>query len=591
MQNYREKYELWCNSTYVDEKTKKELKCLLSEEEIKDRFYKDLSFGTGGLRGILGAGSNRMNRYTVLKATQGLAKYIKKNRGEERGVALAYDSRHMSAEFAEISALCLNANGIRTYYFDSLRPTPELSFAVRELGCFAGIVITASHNPPEYNGYKVYGEDGSQITDKAAKEILAEINDVNDFSMLKVADKEIAIHEGLFRLISSKIDDAYMHELHKLVLSPDEIKRQAKNLKIVYTPLHGTGNIPVRRILRELGFKNIYVVSEQEQPNGDFPTVSYPNPEDPSAFNLALELAVKVDADLVLATDPDADRLGVYAKYEKDGKYHSFTGNMSGLLIAEYELSRKQELGLLPENRKNGALIKTIVSSNMADEIAKAYGITLIEVLTGFKYIGEQIKFFEQAYQKNGEQFDASKGAYKYLFGFEESYGCLVGTHARDKDACAAVMALCEAAAFYKDKGISLWEQMLRIYKKYGYYKEKLYTVTLKGEDGTKKIQKILSDIREHFPEKIGNYLVCRIRDYKEKKIYDFREKVVTETALPVSNVLYFELSDGAWACVRPSGTEPKVKLYMGVKGSSEQDAQEQIEALREEFIKMLLKD
>lgn len=591
MEEYREKYELWCNSPWIDENTKAELREIHSEEEIKDRFYKDLSFGTGGLRGIIGAGSNRMNRYTVLKATQGLAEYIKENKKENQGVAIAYDSRRMSSEFAEMTALCLNANGIKTYCFESLRPTPELSFAVRKLRCFAGVVITASHNPPEYNGYKVYGEDGSQITDAVAAQILKKINSVNDFSMLKMSNKEDAQSQGLFHLIGSEIDDAYMEELHKLVLSPEEIGRQAKNLKIVYTPLHGTGNIPVRRILKELGFENVYVVPEQEKPDGDFPTVSYPNPEDPAAFTLALELAGKVDADLVLATDPDADRLGVYAKYEKDGKYHALTGNMSGLLIAEYELSRKRELGLLPKERKNGALVKTIVSSDMADEIAREYGITLIEVLTGFKYIGEQIKFFEQARKANNGRLDAAKGAYEYLFGFEESYGCLVGTHARDKDACAAVMSLCEAAAYYKDKGISLWEQMIRIYQKYGFYNEQLYTVTLKGADGTEKIQKILYNMRENLPKKIGNYEVLRVRDYKLKKIYDLKNGGTGETNLPVSNVLYFELSDHAWGCVRPSGTEPKVKLYMGVRGESYENAKGQIESLKNSLVKLVLKE
>ena len=591
MEEYRKKYELWCNSPWIDDNTKGELRGLHFEEEIKDRFYKDLAFGTGGLRGVIGAGSNRMNQYTVLKATKGLAEYIKENKKEDQGVAIAYDSRHMSSEFAEMTALCLNANGIKTYCFESLRPTPELSFAVRKLGCFAGVVITASHNPPEYNGYKVYGEDGSQITDAVAAQILDKINSVNDFSILKASDKDDAVRQGMFHLIGKEIDDAYMAELHKLVLSPEEIKRQAKHMKIVYTPLHGTGNIPVRRILKELGFENVYVVLEQEKPDGDFPTVSYPNPEDPTAFTLALELARKVDADLVLATDPDADRLGVYAKYEKDGKYHSFTGNMSGLLIAEYELSRKEKLGLLPEDRKNGALVKTIVSSDMANEIAKEYGITLIEVLTGFKYIGEQIKFFEQAQEENGGRLDASKGAYEYLFGFEESYGCLVGTHARDKDACAAVMTLCEAAAYYKDKGISLWEQMLRIYKKYGFYNEQLYTVTLKGADGTEKIQKIISDMRENLPKRIGEYEVFRVRDYKTKKIYDLKKGTTDETSLPVSNVLYFELDDQAWACVRPSGTEPKVKLYMGVRGKSEEDAQRQIESLKSSLVKLVLKE
>ncbi len=590
MEQYREKYTLWCTSPYIDEESKIELKELDSEEEIKDRFYKDLSFGTGGLRGVLGVGTNRMNRYTVLKATQGLAQYIKKNMGEEKGVAIAFDSRHMSAEFAELSALCMNANGIKTYLFESLRPTPELSFAIRKLGCFAGIVITASHNPPEYNGYKVYGKDGSQITDEVADAIQREIDSVENLGMIKITEREISEKQGLFHLIGEDIDEAYIEELKRLVLSPEEIRKQADKLKIVYTPLHGTGNIPVRRFLKELGFTNVFVVAEQEEPDGNFPTVSYPNPEDPAAFKLALELAKKKGADIVLATDPDADRLGVYAKDGQTGEYRSFTGNMSGLLIAEYELSRKQDLGMLPERRADGALVKTIVSSDMADEIARHYGISLIEVLTGFKYIGEQIKFFEQAKENNGNRTDASKGAYEYLFGFEESYGCLVGTHARDKDACVAVMALCEAAAYYKDQGKSLWEQMQYIYNKYGYYKEQLHTVTLKGIDGTERIQNIISNIRDEFPKKIGRYEVLRVRDYKEKKIYDIQKGECTETTLPVSNVLYFELADHAWACVRPSGTEPKIKLYMGIRGNNEEDAQQQIETLKNALVELVLK-
>ena len=588
MEQYRERYEFWCSAEFTDEATKKELRALTDENEIKDRFYKELSFGTGGLRGILGAGTNRMNQYTVLKATQGLANYIIEQRGQEKGVALAFDSRNMSPEFAETAALCLNANGIRTFCFESLRPTPELSFAVRKLGCFAGIVITASHNPPEYNGYKVYGEDGSQITDDAASQILDKIKEVKDYSRIKFIVREEAEEKGLFRLIGREIDDAYIAELKKLVLSPDQIKSEAKKLKIVYTPLHGTGNIPVRRVLHELGFDTVYVVEEQELPDGNFPTVSYPNPEDPAAFKLALELAEKVQADLVLATDPDADRLGVYAR-DKRGVFHAFTGNMSGLLIAEYELSRQRELGLLSENPVDGALVKTIVSSDMANEIAAAYGITLIEVLTGFKYIGEQIKFFEEATQKNENQLDHNKGAYKYLFGFEESYGCLIGTHARDKDAVVAVMALCEAAAYYRSKGYTLWEQMLRIYEKYGYYKEDLYTVTMKGAEGLEKMQAIIADLRENIPAKIGDYQVMRVRDYKKRTSYDLNTGEKGKLDLPVSNVLYFELSGKAWCCVRPSGTEPKMKLYMGVCGDTYEDAEGQLQKLKVQLKEMLL--
>ena len=566
--SYKEKYEQWCTDPIFDEATKEELQGIAGEEkEIEDRFYKDLSFGTGGLRGVIGAGTNRMNVYTVTKATQGLANYIRKQGGEEKGVAIAFDSRNMSVEFSEQAALCLNANGIRTYRFETLRPTPELSFALRELGCIAGIVITASHNPPEYNGYKVYWEDGAQITAPKDKEIIAEVNAVTDFADIRMMGRAEAEEKGLFRVIGQEIDDRYMEELKKLVLSPESIRKMADSLKIVYTPLHGTGNLPVRRVLRELGFTNVQVVPEQELPDGNFSTVSYPNPEDPKAFALALKLAEKTDADLVLATDPDADRLGVYAKDAKTGSYIPFTGNMSGLLIAEYELSVRKELGKLP---KNGALVKTIVSSDMADGIAKEYGVEVIEVLTGFKYIGEQIKFFEET------------GSHEYLFGYEESYGCLVGTHARDKDAVVAVMALCEAAAYYKEKGLTLWDQMLKIYQKYGYYKEDLVSITMKGVDGAERIQKILEDMRKEPLKKIGAYEVAALRDYEADTRLELASGKVTPTGLPKSNVLYYELEGGAWCCVRPSGTEPKVKFYMGVKERSLDAAEKALEGLKD---------
>lgn len=582
LKNYLEKYDFWCTSEVFDEDTKNELKAIKDEKEIEDRFYKDLSFGTGGLRGIIGAGTNRMNIYTVTKATQGLANYIIKNNGQDKGVAIAFDSRHMSIEFSEAAALCLNANGIKTYRFETLRPTPELSFAVRDLGCFAGIVITASHNPPEYNGYKVYGEDGSQITDKVAGEVIEEIGNVTDFASIKKMSRKDAENAGLFNVIGEETDDKYMEELKKLVLSPKSIKNMASDITIVYTPFHGTGNIPVRRVLKELGFNNVYVVKEQEEPDGDFTTLEYPNPEDPKAFELALKLAKEVNADIVLATDPDADRLGVYAKDVKSGEYKSFTGNMSGLLIAEYELARKAELGLLPRNRKDGALVKTIVSSEMANDIAREYGITLIEVLTGFKYIGEQIKFFEERKAK-GEA-----GAYEYLFGYEESYGCLVGTHSRDKDACVAVMALCEAAAYYKEKGLTLWDQMLNIYDKYGYYKEDLVSVTLKGADGAKKIQDIMDSMRKNPIKKIGEFNVLAFRDYKEDTRNDYVTGEVTSTGLPCSNVLYYELENDGWCCMRPSGTEPKIKFYVGVKGESLEDSAVKMENLKDALMKLV---
>ncbi len=566
-----QKQELWMTDPYFDEETRKELKAIEGEEaELYDRFYKDLDFGTGGLRGVIGAGTNRMNCYTIRKATQGLANFIIKEGGQEKGVAIAYDSRHMSQEFSDEAALCLNANGIKTYRFSSLRPTPELSFTVRELGCIAGIVITASHNPPEYNGYKVYWEDGAQITAPKDKQIIAEVNAVEDYASVKTMKKEEAIEKGLYQVIDKKLDDRYMEELHKQVMNQECLDEVAKDIKIVYTPLHGTGNLLVRRILKELGFEQVFVVPEQELPDGDFPTVSYPNPEDPKAFTLALKLAKEKDADIVLATDPDADRLGVYAKDSKTGEYMSFTGNMSGLLIAEYVLSQKKEKGILPEN---GALVKTIVSSNMADAITEEYGITLIEVLTGFKYIGEQIKFFEQNHN------------YEYLFGFEESYGCLLGTYARDKDAVVAVMALCEAAAYYKTKGLTLWDQMLHIYEKYGYYKEDLATLTLKGEEGSKKIQSMLEEMRKNPPKKFGEYTVEAVRDYKEGVRTDLKTGAKEETHLPTSNVLYYELSEDAWCCVRPSGTEPKIKFYIGVKGTDIEDAKQRAEGLKKALL------
>ena len=564
--NYLEKYNQWLNDFAIDEDTKKELRSIKDDDtEIQDRFYKDLEFGTAGLRGVIGNGSNRMNKYTVTKATQGLANYINKNNPEHKGVAISYDSRHMSKEFSEFTALCLNANGIKTYVFESLRPVPELSFAVRKLNCIAGVMITASHNPPKYNGYKVYWEDGAQIVPPHDKGIIEEVNEITDFSKIKNITREEAEKRGLYNVIGEEIDSAYIDTLKKLVLNSDTIKKMAENVNIVYTPLHGAGNMPVQRILKEIGFKNVYVVPEQEKPNGDFPTVSYPNPEDANAFKLALELAEKVNADVVLANDPDADRLGVYAKDSKTGEYHSFTGNMSGLLIAEYELSQKKERGEIPEN---GALIKTIVSSNLADAIAKEYGLKLIEVLTGFKYIGEQMRKFEQT------------GEYTYMFGFEESYGCLIGTHARDKDGIAAVMALCEAAAYYKEKGYTLWDQMINIYEKYGYYKELTISITREGASGAEEIKQMMEKMRNNPPEVLGQYRVLEFRDYKKDFIKNNITGETSKTGLPNSNVLYYGLENDAWCCVRPSGTEPKIKFYMGVKGKSEEDAEKQLKEL-----------
>ena len=565
--DYRAIYEKWCNDTYFDEATRAELKALEGQEaEIEDRFYRQLEFGTGGLRGVIGAGTNRMNVYTVRQATQGLANYIVSQNGQKKGVAIAYDSRIMSPEFAEEAALCLNANGIVTYKFESLRPTPELSFAVRELGCISGIVITASHNPREYNGYKVYWEDGAQITPPHDKNILAEVAKVTDFAQVKTMSEEEATAAGLYHIIGKEMDDRYMTELKKQSIHPEIIKKMAKDIKIVYTPLHGTGNLPVRRVLKELGFEQVYVVPEQELPDGNFPTVSYPNPESPKAFELALKLAKKVDADIVLATDPDADRLGVYAKNTATGEYVSFTGNMSGMLIAEYILRERKENGTLPQN---AALVETIVTTDMAKAVAAAYGVKIIEVLTGFKYIGEQIKLFEQ------------NNSYSYVFGLEESYGCLAGTYARDKDACVAVMMLCEVASFYKNQNKTLWDAMLDMYEKYGYYKEGLETMTLKGMDGAQQIQSMMTKMREHVPAEIGAYKVLAIRDYKTGIRKDLENGKEEPAGLPESNVLYYELSNHAWCCVRPSGTEPKIKFYFGVVGESLEDSTDKLEGLK----------
>ncbi len=573
---YKEMYESWLANPYFDEATKAELKGIAgNEKEIEDRFYTELEFGTAGLRGVIGAGTNRMNIYTVRKATQGLANYIKKVGGENRGVAIAYDSRRMSPEFSDEAALCLAANGIKAYVFESLRPTPELSYAVRKLNCIAGINITASHNPPEYNGYKVYWEDGAQITPPHDSGIMDEVKAVTDFDTVKTMSKEEAVKEGLYETIGAKVDDAYIAELKKLVLHQDAIDEVKDQLKIVYTPLHGTGNIPVRRVLKELGFEHVYVVPEQEKPDGEFPTVSYPNPESEEAFVLGLAMAKEIDADLVLATDPDADRLGVYVKDSKTGEYHSLTGNMSGCLIGDYVIGQRKEKEGLPED---GAFIKSIVSTNMADAIAKYYGIQLVEVLTGFKFIGQKILEFEKT----------GKGT--YLFGMEESYGCLTGTYARDKDAVVASMTLCEAAAYYKTKGKTLWDAMIDMYEKYGYYKDDVKAITLKGIEGLEKIQTILETLRADAPKEIGGYEVTAARDYKKDTIVDMKTGAVTSTGLPSSNVLYYELTDDAWVCVRPSGTEPKVKFYYGVKGSSLKDAEEKSEHLGKEVLDMIEK-
>lgn len=566
--DYIKKYEEWLESEEIDEETKEELRKIKdNDEEIKDSFYKDLEFGTAGLRGIVGAGTNRMNKYTVGKATQGLANYIIKNNGQNRGVAIAYDSRNMSEEFSKLACLILNANGIKTYRFESLRPTPELSFTVRNLNCISGIVITASHNPPKYNGYKVYWEDGAQISNPVDEEITNEVNSINSYSEIKQISEKEATEAGLYNTIGKEIDDKYIEYLKTISLNPEVIKKQAENIKIVYTPLHGTGKRLATRILDELGFSHVHVVKEQAEPNGSFPTVSYPNPEDPAAFELALKLAKEVDADIVIANDPDADRIGLHVKDSKTGEYVLFNGNMIGLTVADYLINQKREKGLLEENT---ALIKTIVSSNMTDRICEENGVALFEVLTGFKNIAAKIKKFEE------------RNTYKCIMGYEESYGCLVGDKVRDKDGIAALMLLAEAAAYYKEKGLTLWDNMLKMYETYGYYKENQVSITLEGADGAQKIKDMMERVRNNPPKQIGEYKVLKFRDYLNGTIIDCETEKTYKEELPKSNVLYFELENDFWCCMRPSGTEPKIKFYMGVKGESLEDANDLVEGLTE---------
>ena len=561
MKDYMKIYKEWLDNPYFDEATKEELRKIADDEnEIKERFYMDLEFGTAGLRGIIGAGINRMNIYTVRRATQGLANYIIKQGGAGKGVAIAFDSRRMSPEFAEEAALTLAANGIKAYKFESLRPTPELSFAVRELGCIAGINITASHNPPEYNGYKVYWEDGAQFTPPHDKGVTEEVMAITDLSTVKTTDEESARATGKYQIIGSEIDDKYIAQVKAQVVNQEAIDKMQDQITIVYTPLHGTGNIPARRVMKELGFTHVYVVPEQELPDGEFPTVSYPNPEAKEAFELGLKLAAEKDADLVLATDPDADRLGVYVKDAKSGEYIPLTGNMSGSLLCEYVLSQKKAKGQIPAD---GQVVKSIVTTNLVDAVAGYYGAELVEVLTGFKWIGQKVL----------ENEKAGKGT--YLFGMEESYGCLIGTYARDKDAISATAALCEAAAYYKEKGMTLWDAMVEMYEKYGYYKDEVQSIGLKGIEGLAKIQEIMEYFRADTPAEIGGYKVLSARDYKEDTIKDMASGTVKPTGLPSSNVLYYDLEDNAWLCVRPSGTEPKIKFYYGVKGASLEDANE----------------
>lgn len=566
--NYLEEYQKWCESPEFDEETKNELIAIKEDKnEIEDRFYKELEFGTAGLRGIIGAGTNRMNQYTVGKATQGLANYIIEQGTQDKGVAISYDSRKMSKEFSMQTALILCANGIKAYLFENLRPVPELSFAVRNLGCTAGVMITASHNPPKYNGYKVYWDDGSQIVAPRDKDIIQKVRNIESFSEIKKITQKEAEEKGLLKIIGTEMDDKYLEVLKNSVLNPEIMKEEGKKLKVVYTPLHGTGNTIAEKLLKELGLANVYVVPEQSEPDGNFPTVDYPNPEDKKAFKLALELAKKVDADVVLATDPDADRLGIFAKDTKSGEYMEYTGNMSALLIAEYRISQMKEKGIL---RKDGMFITTVVSSDLAKAIAKNYDLECIEVLTGFKNIGAVMKKAEENKDKT------------YVFGFEESYGCLIGDYARDKDGIAAVMALCEAACYYQSKGKTLWDAMQDIYKKYGYYKETQVSIVREGPQGAQEIKDMMTKMRNTDINKIGDYEVLTFKDIEKDIVKDMRTGEITKTGLPTSNVLYYALEDNSWCCVRPSGTEPKIKLYMGVKGSSQEDANKKLENLKQ---------
>ena len=565
MEEYRVRYQQWLDDPSIDEETKAELRSIADDEnEIKERFFKELEFGTGGLRGIIGNGSNRLNQYTVGKASQGLANYIKKEGTQEKGVAIAYDSRFMSPEFAEVAGLIFAANGIPAFVYPSLRPVPMLSFAVRELGCTAGVVLTASHNPPEYNGYKVYWADGAQVVAPRDKGIITEVNAVTDFGQIQRMDKAEAVEKKLFNLIGEEVDEAFDKNVQAQLMCPDMIQRMGDKLNIVYTPLHGSGNMPVRRNLEKAGFKNVYIVKEQEQPDSSFSTVDYPNPEDTKVFVLAQKLAAEVDADVIIGTDPDCDRVGAMVK-DEEGEFVALTGNMVGALATEYILARRKEQGRLPAN---GAVIKTIVSTEMIAPICHAYGVKKIDVLTGFKFIGEQIKGFDET------------GSNTYLFGFEESYGCLAGTYARDKDAVYASVMICEMAAYYKEKGMTLYEALLALYEKYGYYREGVKSMTMKGLEGMARIQLIMKTFRENIPAELGGYKVVFAKDYKTQVFKNMVTGVQSGSPLPVSDVLHYTLEDGTWVCIRPSGTEPKLKFYIGVKADSLQAAQDKVAML-----------
>ncbi len=562
---YREKYNEWISSSTISEEVKEELRVIKDEKEIEDRFYKELEFGTGGLRGIIGAGTNRMNVYTVGKATQGFADFINDTYKGEKAIAIAYDSRNMSKEFAKAAALTLCANDIKVYLYESLRPTPMLSFAVRHLKCKAGIVITASHNPKEYNGYKAYGEDGCQLTDEPAKEVIGYVNRVEDYSKIKTMSEEEALEKGLLVYIGENVDKAYIESLKSLTIREELVKDHAKDLKIVYTPIHGSGNVPVRRVLSELGYENVLVVKEQELPNGNFPTAPYPNPENPDVFKIAMEMANKVNADVIFGTDPDCDRIGVVVKDNK-GEFRVLTGNQTGMLLVNYVLGSLKELNKLP---KNGVVIKTIVTTESVRKMAEAYGVKLIDVLTGFKYIGEKIREFEET------------GSNEYLIGFEESYGYLFGTFSRDKDAVVASMLIAEMTLYYKKQGKTLYDALVEIYEQYGYFKESLVSVELKGKEGQEKIGRCLDLLRADEITEVNGVKVVKSFDYKSSTEKDLIANTTSKINLPKSNVLKYILEDDSWFVVRPSGTEPKMKVYLAVKGNSLEDADKQTERFK----------
>jgi phosphoglucomutase len=571
---YKEKYKNWMNSNFLDLELKKELEHLVDEKEIEDRFYKDLEFGTGGLRGLIGAGTNRMNIHTIGKATQGLADYLNTRYKGDISVSIAYDSRNMSKEFAKAAAETLCGNGIYVNLFEELTPTPILSYAVRELQSKAGIVITASHNPKEYNGYKVYGEDGGQVTDEVAKEIITYADNIKDFSKVKIIELNKAKTSGMLKIIGEDVYLSYIHKLKNLTIRKDLVAEYAKNLKIIYTPIHGSGNIPVRRILKELGYENVSVVTKQEMPDGNFPTAPYPNPEEPKVFELALEMAKDINPDIIFGTDPDCDRIGVVVK-DKEGKYRVLTGNQTGVLLSNYILSSLSETNQLPNN---GVVIKTIVTTDMVEGIGKKYNVEVLDVLTGFKYIGEKVKEFEELGEKN------------FIFGFEESFGYLAGDFVRDKDAVIAAMLICEMTLYYKNKGMSLYDALMDIYEEYGYYRESLISIEMKGKYGAEKISGILEYLRHSMKEIIGSNKIIKKIDYRvglENDLVTSEEKIIK---LPKSNVLKFVLENGSWLVVRPSGTEPKMKIYLSVKGSSLEDTSKRIIKLKEDVMSIVEK-